>query len=70
MQCRKCGTKKTTRRRAGVFSCGHCGVQPGPSNMDRAGIPRPVIVVPQVEPTGDHIIRPRQSRLRAGVSAS
>lgn len=37
MNCRKCGAKRITKRRAGVFSCGHCGVQPGPNNMDRSG---------------------------------
>lgn len=67
MQCRKCGTKKTTRRRAGVFSCHHCGVQPGPANMDRAGIPRLVIVAQADLAPILHIIKPRQPRLIAGA---
>lgn len=37
MDCRKCGAKHITRRRAGVFSCKHCGVQPGPMGLDRGG---------------------------------
>ena len=35
--CRKCGAKGITKRSAGVFSCVHCGVQPGPQRLDRAG---------------------------------
>lgn len=41
MDCRKCGAKHITRRSAGVFSCKHCGVQPGPMQLDRAGSPMP-----------------------------
>ncbi len=39
MDCRKCGAKRITRRRAGVFVCRHCGVQPGPMGLDRGGVP-------------------------------
>ncbi|GLO70304.1 hypothetical protein MACH17_18210 [Phaeobacter inhibens] len=39
MTCRKCGAKKITKRRAGVFWCRRCGMQPGQLKMDRAGIP-------------------------------
>lgn len=39
MNCVKCGAKRITRRRAGVFSCRHCGVQSGPMKLDRAGNP-------------------------------
>lgn len=43
MDCRKCGSKKLTRRRAGFFLCQHCGVQPGVLRMDRFGnVPPPV----------------------------
>lgn len=37
MNCRKCGAKQITRRKAGVFVCAHCGIQPGPFNLDRFG---------------------------------
>ena len=37
MNCRKCGAVRITRRRAGVFSCARCGVQPGQAGFDRAG---------------------------------
>lgn len=37
--CRKCGARGITRRRAGVFSCNHCGVMPGSQNLDRSGNP-------------------------------
>jgi ribosomal protein L37AE/L43A len=42
--CRKCGSKKLTRRRAGEFFCQHCGMQPGVLRMDRLGnvTPKPV----------------------------
>ena len=39
MNCRKCGARHITKRRAGVFNCKRCGVQPGPSGMDRFGNP-------------------------------
>jgi hypothetical protein len=67
MQCRKCGSKKTTRRRAGVFSCAHCGVQPGPFLMDRFGNPGPIAETPADPAPTDYIIKPRQPRLAAGV---
>lgn len=38
MNCRKCGAKRITRRSAGVFSCAHCGVQPGPMGLTRFGL--------------------------------
>lgn len=38
MNCRKCGAKHITRRAAGLFSCRHCGIQPGPVGFDRAGL--------------------------------
>lgn len=37
--CRKCGSGKITRRRAGEFFCQHCGMQPGLLKMDRFGTP-------------------------------
>lgn len=52
MDCRKCGAKKITRRRAGVFSCRHCGVQSGATNMDRAGNPMPVNIQPETNGKG------------------
>lgn len=68
MQCRKCGAKKTTRRMAGIFSCAHCGVQPGPFHMDRSGTPtRAAPEAPEIVPT-DYIFAIRQPRLKAGVS--
>jgi hypothetical protein len=39
MNCRKCGAKRITKRSAGVFSCRHCGVQPGPQMLERGGLP-------------------------------
>lgn len=41
MNCRKCGSLRVTRRRAGFFICQHCGVQPSRSNFDRFGNIRP-----------------------------
>lgn len=50
MNCRKCGAKRITRRSAGVFSCLHCGVQPGPQRLDRGGLH-----LPNTEPeSGEH----------------
>lgn len=53
MNCRKCGAKQITRRRAGVFSCHHCGVQPDLNRLDRGGLPilKPAPVEP--EPKAD-----------------
>lgn len=68
MQCRKCGAKHITRRRAGVFACQHCGVQPGPTLMDRFGNARLVIVEPEVTAT-DYVIAPRQPRMKAGIQS-
>lgn len=50
MNCRKCGALHITRRRAGVFACRRCGVQPGPTQMDRAGHPAPIHVQPDINP--------------------
>lgn len=70
MQCRKCGSKGITRRRAGVFSCTHCGVQPGPSGMDRIGKPS-VMLGPQIAPhNAEYDFTPRQPRLRANLNPS
>ena len=44
-QCRKCGEKRITRRRAGEFFCQRCGMQPGNSQMDRVGNPIPFLVL-------------------------
>jgi hypothetical protein len=64
MKCRKC-CGPTTRRSAGIFSCRHCGVQPGQAIMDRGGIPAPIIEYPSVAPTeADLLMRPRQDKLR------
>ena len=41
--CRKCGSSKITKRAAGLFSCPHCGVQPGGAGYDRGGIAPPPI---------------------------
>lgn len=41
MNCRKCGAKRITKRRAGFFSCRHCGIQPNLNRMDRGGLPIP-----------------------------
>lgn len=49
MNCRKCGAKRITKRRAGVFSCARCGVQPGELRMDRSGKPS----TPDPEPTDE-----------------
>lgn len=66
MQCRKCGAKNITRRRAGVFVCQRCGVQPGPACMDRAGngdaAPLPVDLTQDV---GAYAFAVRQPRLTA-----
>ena len=37
--CNKCGAKRITKRRAGVWSCRHCGVQGGTvlNDIDRSG---------------------------------
>jgi ribosomal protein L37AE/L43A len=69
MQCRKCGNGRTTRRRAGVFFCQHCGMQPGPSNMDRCGNPSPAAEYPNLEAAEEYIIRPRARRLIAGAQS-
>lgn len=42
MNCRKCGSLRVTRRRAGFFICQLCGVQPGRANYDRLGNIPPV----------------------------
>ena len=44
MDCRKCGSKKLTRRSAGFFICQHCGVQPGPLRRDRSGNPTLIVL--------------------------
>jgi hypothetical protein len=64
MSCRKCGGKHTTKRRAGVFSCRRCGVQPGPYQMDRAGIPAPVKPQPTFQGPEQYEVKPWQPRLR------
>ncbi len=69
MNCRKCGSNKTTRRRAGVFFCQHCGMQPGPTNMDRFGNPGPVHVQAETPAAGEYVIKPRRPRLLAGTMA-
>lgn len=50
MNCRKCGAKKVTRRRAGTFFCQRCGMQPGVDGFDRFGNPAPRS--PTAEPGG------------------
>lgn len=67
MQCRKCGAKKTTRRRAGVFSCKRCGVQPGPFQMDRFGRPGEVTPLQTDLPTDGYTIAARQPKLRGAL---
>lgn len=37
MNCRKCGAKRITRRKVGMFVCRRCGVQPGDMQLDRSG---------------------------------
>lgn len=53
MHCRKCGAAKITKRRAGVFSCNHCGVQPGQFRMDRTGIPGPAPDLSELNPDSE-----------------
>lgn len=73
MNCRKCGAKQITRRSAGIFSCRHCGVQPGPFHLCRAGLPtRAIAIATEVEllPADfSYEIAPRQPRLLAGSAA-
>ena len=44
MNCRKCGSLRVTRRRAGFFICQHCGVQPGVLRRDRSGNPTLIVL--------------------------
>ena len=72
MNCRKCGAKQITRRSAGVFSCAHCGVQPGPFHLDRfANVTRqPVPLEPELPSVGPlREVAPRQPRQLAGLAA-
>ena len=64
MQCRKCGAKNITRRKAGIFSCRHCGIQPGQLRMDRGGIAGSEIE--RLEPYQDatYTVLPRLPKLR------
>lgn len=72
MNCRKCGAKQITRRSAGIFSCPHCGVQPGPFHLCRAGLPTRVAITTEDELLPADLtyeIAPRQPRLPAGSAA-
>ena len=69
MQCRKCGAKDITRRRAGVFFCQHCGMQPGQAAMDRAGFHAPAKEPAELTPI-DYIFSPRVPQLRGKTGAA
>jgi len=65
MNCRKCGAKQITRRKAGVFVCAHCGIQPGPFNLDRGGNLTQPLLKPVATDTGEYIFAERKPRLAA-----
>lgn len=70
MNCRKCGAKQVTRRKAGIFLCQHCGFQPGPFNLDRFGNASPSLR--QLEDTlavSDYEFAERKPRIKAGVTS-
>lgn len=65
MNCRKCGAKQITRRKAGVFVCQHCGIQPGPFNLDRGGFPTQLLLEPVLTDAGNYEFAERKPRLAA-----
>jgi len=68
VNCRKCGAKQITRRSAGIFVCRHCGVQPGPFNLDRGGNTTFAPLEPAPTPEGDYVFAERKPRLVASFN--
>lgn len=68
MQCRKCGAKPITRRRAGEFFCQHCGMQPGAAAMDRCGNASTREALKPTDDLAPYVIAARKPRLKAGAA--